>query len=122
MNYFKINVIELIAVGQNVAALQSLHEIVISKRSRNTPLVALEPIMLRFVELCVNLRKGKTAKEGLHQYKNISQNTSVTTIEVSELYSSPSQVFAEKQFHVTTLSNFFLLLNFYMLACYQKIY
>ncbi|GBC01159.1 hypothetical protein RclHR1_04090010 [Rhizophagus clarus] len=73
---------ELIAVGQNVAALQSLHEIVISKRSRNTPLVALEPIMLRFVELCVNLRKGKTAKEGLHQYKNISQNTSVATIEL----------------------------------------
>ncbi|RIA95923.1 hypothetical protein C1645_756334 [Glomus cerebriforme] len=73
---------ELIAVGQNVAALQSLHEIVISKRSRSTPLVALEPIMLRFVELCVNLRKGKTAKEGLHQYKNISQNTSVATIEL----------------------------------------
>lgn len=68
-----------------MAALQSLHEIVISKRSRNTPLVALEPIMLRFVELCVNLRKGKTAKEGLHQYKNISQNTSVATIEVSGL-------------------------------------
>ncbi|CAI2165462.1 9262_t:CDS:2 [Funneliformis geosporum] len=73
---------ELIAVGQNVAALQSLHEIVISKRSRSTPLAALEPIMLRFVELCVNLRKGKTAKEGLHQYKNISQNTSVATIEL----------------------------------------
>ncbi|KAF0458974.1 Eukaryotic translation initiation factor 3 subunit A [Gigaspora margarita] len=73
---------ELIAVGQNVAALTSLHEIVISKRSRSTSLTALEPIMLRFVELCVNLRKGKTAKEGLHQYKNISQNTSVTTIEL----------------------------------------
>ncbi|CAG8621389.1 14910_t:CDS:2, partial [Cetraspora pellucida] len=73
---------ELIAVGQNAAALTSLHEIVISKRSRSTSLSALEPIMLRFVELCVNLRKGKTAKEGLHQYKNISQNTSVTTIEL----------------------------------------
>ncbi|CAG8452482.1 12541_t:CDS:2 [Ambispora gerdemannii] len=73
---------ELIAVGQNAAALQSLHEIVISKRSRTQPLAALEPIMLRFVELCVNLRKGKIVKEGLHQYKNISQNTSVTTIEL----------------------------------------
>ncbi|CAG8551320.1 13494_t:CDS:2 [Acaulospora morrowiae] len=71
---------ELITVGQNAAALTSLHE-VISKR-RGTPLTALEPIMLRFVELCVNLRKGKTAKEGLHQYKNISQNTSVATIEL----------------------------------------
>ncbi|RUS28724.1 hypothetical protein BC938DRAFT_481529 [Jimgerdemannia flammicorona] len=42
----------------------------------------MEPIMLKFVELCVNLRKGKTAKEGLHQYKNIAQNTSVGTIEL----------------------------------------
>ncbi|CAG8590568.1 4176_t:CDS:2 [Diversispora eburnea] len=73
---------ELIAVGQHVAALTSLHEIVISKRSRSTPLSALEPIMLRFVELCVNLRKSKTAKEGLNQYKIIAQSLSVTTIEL----------------------------------------
>ncbi|KAJ3291883.1 eukaryotic translation initiation factor 3 subunit A [Borealophlyctis nickersoniae] len=73
---------ELIAVGSNTSALSLLHEIVMSKRSRSTPLTALEPIMLKFVELCVNLRKGKMAKEGLHQYKNISQNITVTTIEM----------------------------------------
>lgn len=38
--------------------------------------------MLRFVALCVDLRKGKMAKEALYQYKNIAQNTSVGTIEV----------------------------------------
>jgi len=38
--------------------------------------------MLRFVELCVNLRKGKLAKEGLYQFKNIAQNTNVSSIEV----------------------------------------
>jgi translation initiation factor 3 subunit A len=38
--------------------------------------------MLRFVELCVNLRKGKMAKEGLYQFKNIAQNTNVPSIEV----------------------------------------
>lgn len=38
--------------------------------------------MLKYVELCVDLRKGKIVKEGLHQYKNIAQNTSVNTIEV----------------------------------------
>ncbi|KAG2179100.1 hypothetical protein INT43_001950, partial [Umbelopsis isabellina] len=73
---------ELIAVGQSLAALQALHEVVMSKRSRNTPLVSMEPIMLKYVELCVDLRKGKMVKEGLHQYKNIAQNTSVNTIEL----------------------------------------
>ncbi|RKO91635.1 hypothetical protein BDK51DRAFT_20241 [Blyttiomyces helicus] len=73
---------ELIAVSQNGSALTLLHEIIMSKRSRSTPLTALEPIMLKFVELCVILRKGKTAKEGLHQYKNISQNVTVSTIEL----------------------------------------
>jgi translation initiation factor 3 subunit A len=39
--------------------------------------------MVLFVELCVDLRKGKSAKDGLYQYKNIAQNTNVGTIEVS---------------------------------------
>jgi|SRR5277367_807155 translation initiation factor 3 subunit A len=86
--------IELIAVGQNLAALQSLHEIITSKRSKSASLQSLEPIMLRFVELCVNLRKGKMAKEGLYQFKNIAQNTNVSSIEVSShtllLYPSPA--------------------------------
>ncbi|KAI8815455.1 hypothetical protein BJ742DRAFT_783624 [Cladochytrium replicatum] len=73
---------ELIAVGQNAAALTLLHELIMSKRARSTQLNALEPIVLKFVELCVNLRKGKTAKEGLHQFKNISQNITVSSIEV----------------------------------------
>lgn len=37
--------------------------------------------MLKFVELCVDLRKGRTAKEGLHLYKNVTQNTSVVSVE-----------------------------------------
>lgn len=84
--YYRTNIFaELIAVGQHAAALSSLHEIITSKRSRTTAITALESIMLKFIELAVNLRKGKIAKEGLHQYKNICQNTNVGTIEVSIL-------------------------------------
>lgn len=73
---------ELIGVGQQQAALSLLHEHVASKRTRNSPIASLEPVMLLFVELCVNLRKGKLAKDGLYQYKNTAQNTNVGTIEV----------------------------------------
>ncbi|KAG7087346.1 hypothetical protein E1B28_013322 [Marasmius oreades] len=71
----------LVSVGQAHAALQSLTEMFSSKRFRSTPLTSLEPIMNRFIELCVDMRKGRTAKEGLMQYKNIAQNTSVQSIE-----------------------------------------
>ena len=37
--------------------------------------------MLKFLELCVDLKKGRTAKEGLHMYKNVAQNTSVISVE-----------------------------------------
>lgn len=59
-----------------------LHEHVTSKRTRSSPIASLEPVMLLFVELSVDLRKGKAAKDGLYQYKNIAQNTNVGTIEV----------------------------------------
>lgn len=73
---------ELVAVNKNLGALELLHDHVTSKRTRNSPIASLEPVMILFVELCVSLRKGKTAKDGLYQYKNIAQNTSVQTIEV----------------------------------------
>ncbi|QRW09986.1 eukaryotic translation initiation factor 3 subunit A [Ceratobasidium sp. AG-Ba] len=71
----------LLSVGQQSAALQSLTEMFSSKRFRSTPITSLEPIVIRFLELCVDLRKGRTAKEGLMQFKNVAQNTSVASIE-----------------------------------------
>ncbi|KAJ3343381.1 eukaryotic translation initiation factor 3 subunit A [Gonapodya sp. JEL0774] len=72
---------DLLAVNQPKAALDALYESLMSKRSRSIPITSLEPIAIRFVELCVELRQAKQAKEGLHQYKNVAQNTSVATIE-----------------------------------------
>ena len=51
----------LVSVGQSHAALQALTELFIVKRFGSTPIASLEPIMIRFVELCVDMRKGRTA-------------------------------------------------------------
>ncbi|KAI8915980.1 hypothetical protein EDD86DRAFT_268152 [Gorgonomyces haynaldii] len=73
---------ELVQVQQQGAALLLLHEIILSKRARTTPLQTLEPIVLKFVELSVLLGRGKIAREGLYQYKHIAQqHMSVQTIE-----------------------------------------
>jgi len=73
---------ELIGVNQAPAALTLLHEHITSKRSRNVPITSLEPVMLLLVELSVEHKKGKLAKDALYQYKNIAQNTNVGTIEL----------------------------------------
>lgn len=73
---------ELIGVGQPQAALQALHDVFTSRRFRQTSLTTLEPIMLKFVDLCVELRRGRVAKDGLLQYKNVSQNQNPASIEL----------------------------------------
>ncbi len=69
----------LVSVGQSHAALQEMFS---SKHVRSYSHTSLEPVMLRFVELCVEMRKGRIAKEGLAQYKNTAHNTSIASIEV----------------------------------------
>ncbi len=86
---------ELMGVGQSQAALVLLHEHITSKRSRNVPITSLEPVMLLLVEQSVEQKKGKLAKDALYQYKNISQNTNVGTIEVGAFMSVVS-IFTSK--------------------------
>lgn len=54
-----------------------------SKRSRNVSVSYLEPIILRFIDLAVDLRKGKVVRDGLYQYKKIVQGTSIGSLEVA---------------------------------------
>jgi translation initiation factor 3 subunit A len=88
---------ELIGVNQAPAALNLLHEHITNKRSRNVPIASLEPVMLLLVELSVEQKKGKLAKDALYQYKNISQNTNIGTIEVRFLHSTASRGIVETQ-------------------------
>lgn len=49
-----------------------LYDVIKSKKHRTWQKIH-EPIMLKYLELCVDLRKSHLAKEGLYQYKNICQ-------------------------------------------------
>lgn len=60
---------ELILVGQSSLAFQNLHDLIMSKRLRFSQM-NYESIMLRYITLAVNMRKGKYVKEALSQYRN----------------------------------------------------
>jgi translation initiation factor 3 subunit A len=73
-------VAELINVGQKQDALQALHDLITSKRYRAWQ-KPLERIMFKYVELCVDLRRGRFAKDGLIQYRIVCQQVNVTSLE-----------------------------------------
>lgn len=72
--------LELIVVGQQGAALQVLYDAVMSRWLQHNQ-QALEAIMLRFVELAVELRRGRTLKDGLHQFRGACMNTNLAGLE-----------------------------------------
>eukprot|EP00850_Spirogloea_muscicola_P018491 SM000170S02663 [mRNA] locus=s170:22229:27800:- [translate_table: standard] len=71
---------ELMNVGQKQAALQALHDLITSKRYRAWQ-KPLERIMFKYVELCVDMRKGRFAKDGLIQYRIVCQQVNVSSLE-----------------------------------------
>eukprot|EP01018_Ginkgo_biloba_P033791 Gb_03846 [translate_table: standard] len=71
---------ELMNVGQKQAALQALHDLITSKKYRAWQ-KTLEKIMFKYVELCVDMRKGRYAKDGLIQYRIVCQQVNVSSLE-----------------------------------------
>lgn len=71
---------ELQAVGQIQSALKALHDVLTSRRHRSWS-QPLEAIMFKYIDLCVELRKGRFAKDGLIQYRQVCQTSNMSSME-----------------------------------------
>ncbi|KAK6481916.1 eukaryotic translation initiation factor 3 subunit A isoform X1 [Huso huso] len=71
---------EFLEVDKKQPALDVLYDVIKSKKHRTWQKIH-EPIMLKYLELCVDLRKSHLAKEGLYQYKNICQQVNIKSLE-----------------------------------------
>jgi len=63
---------ELIEVGQTLSAADTLEAVIRARRHRQTWSPSLEQIMNKLIEICVEKRDGKRAKEALIQYRQIA--------------------------------------------------
>ncbi|CAI9760741.1 unnamed protein product [Fraxinus pennsylvanica] len=71
---------ELINVGQKQEALETLHSFITSRRYRAWTRIH-EKILFKYVELCVDMRRGRHAKDGLIQYRSICQQVNINSLE-----------------------------------------
>ncbi|XP_022167720.1 eukaryotic translation initiation factor 3 subunit A [Myzus persicae] len=73
---------EFLEVGRPGRALDTLYEVFRNKKwAYNWSESVLEPIMFKYLELCVDLKKSHIAKEGLFQYRNMFQSVNVGSLE-----------------------------------------
>lgn len=54
----------------------------VSSRRYKTWQTAYETIMLKYMDLCVQLQQHRQAKDGLHQYRNMAQQQAPGSLEV----------------------------------------
>lgn len=87
---------EFIDVGKKKRALDTLYEVIRSKKHRTWSKVH-EQIMKNYVDLCVELRESHMAKDGLHQYKTICLSVNSKSLEdVISAYLQKAEEKAEK--------------------------
>jgi translation initiation factor 3 subunit A len=72
--------LELEGINQPDAALTLLHDVLSSRRHR-TWSPSYEQIMITYLNLCLKLHKSREAKDGLHQYRNLSQSQAPGSLE-----------------------------------------
>lgn len=57
-----------------------------SFRRYKTWQTAYETIMLKYMDLCVQLQQHRQAKDGLHQYRNMAQQQAPASLEVGGVF------------------------------------
>lgn len=73
---------EFIDVGKPLRALDTLQEVFRNKKfTYNWSESVIEPLMFKYLYLCVELKKSHIAKEGLFQYRNMIQLVNVNSLE-----------------------------------------
>ncbi|XP_055923013.1 eukaryotic translation initiation factor 3 subunit A [Eupeodes corollae] len=73
---------EFIDVGKPLRALDTLQEVFRNKKFTYTwSESVIEPLMFKYLYLCVELKKSHIAKEGLFQYRNMIQLVNVNSLE-----------------------------------------
>jgi len=72
---------ELLSVGEQSQALQVLHDVITNRRNRIWS-ETFQNILIRYLSLCVKMRKGKMAKDGLHQFKLMCHQTHLPSLDV----------------------------------------
>ncbi|KAL7294910.1 hypothetical protein TKK_0011831 [Trichogramma kaykai] len=75
---------EFIEVGKKNRALDTLQDLFKNRRRWTGTWTesVLEPIMYKYLSLCVELQKSHAAKEGLFQYRNMFQAVNVSSLEM----------------------------------------
>jgi translation initiation factor 3 subunit A len=77
--------VELEGINQKDAALELLHDVLSSRRNRTwSPIY--EQIMITYLDLCLDEHRSREAKDGLHQYRNLSQSQAPGSLEKVILY------------------------------------
>ncbi|KAK5968447.1 Eukaryotic translation initiation factor 3 subunit A, partial [Trichostrongylus colubriformis] len=71
---------ELIQVGKESDALDTLHDTIKARRYKQWTQTH-EQIMMKHVELCVVLKKPHVAKDALFQYKTLTHQVAVKSLE-----------------------------------------
>ena len=71
---------ELVGVGKKKNAMDLLHRQFTTPRFRQWQ-QAYEDLMIKFFDLCVDLRETRKLKDGLHHYRNSAQQAAPSSLE-----------------------------------------